>query len=72
MYLKVSASPRSKREEVAEKGSTLLIKVREPAERNRANTRVREIVAERYGVPVSQVRIVNGHHSSSKLLSVPD
>ena len=72
MYLKVVITPSARREKVTEDGKALRIEVREPAERNLANTRVREIVAERLGVSVKQVRIINGHQSRSKLLSVQE
>ena len=72
MYLKVVITPSARREKVTEDGKALRIEVREPAERNLANTRVREIVAERLGVSVKQVRIINGHNSRSKLLSVQE
>lgn len=71
-YLKVLVTAGAKRESVEEKGSALHISVKEPAERNLANTRVRELVAARLSVSSAQVRIINGHHSRSKLLSVPD
>ncbi len=71
-YLKVIATPGARREKVEEKARALHIAVKEPAEQNRANMRVREIVAARLGVPVAQVKIINGHHGHSKLLSVPD
>jgi uncharacterized protein YggU (UPF0235/DUF167 family) len=44
------------------------ISVREKAERNMANTRVLELVATHFKIPVNKVRIVNGHHHPSKLL----
>jgi len=44
--------------------------VREKAARNMANGRVLELVAAHFGVPVSKVRIVNGHRHPSKLLIV--
>ncbi len=72
MYLKVIVTPGAKRESVAEKGDALLIAVREPAERNLANTRVRELVALHQRAPLGNVRIVSGHRSRSKMLSVPD
>ena len=72
MYLKVFVTPKARRERVEEKGETLLIRVREPAEGNRANTRVRELVAARFKVPVGEVRIVTGHRSRGKLLSVKE
>jgi len=46
------------------------ISVCEKAERNMANARVLEIVAEHFKVPVNKVRIVNGHRHPSKLLVV--
>ena len=44
--------------------------VKEPAERNMANARVRGLVAGYFKVPVGKVRIVSGHHSPSKILSI--
>lgn len=48
------------------------VSVREKAERNMANSRVLEILAEHFGIAKSKVRIVNGHRSPSKLLVVED
>jgi len=46
------------------------ISVREKAERNMANTRVLELVAEYFKLSKNKVRIVNGHKHPSKLLVV--
>lgn len=46
------------------------ISVREKAQRNEANTRVLEMVAGHFKVPVNKVRIVNGHRHPSKLLAI--
>lgn len=46
------------------------ISVKEKAKANMANTRVLELVASHFKVPISKVRIVNGHHHPSKLLIV--
>lgn len=70
MYIKVFVTPGAKKEKVEEKGDTLAISVREPASGNRANDRVREIVALREGVAVGKVRILTGHRSRSKMVSV--
>lgn len=48
------------------------ISVKEKAEKNMANKRILELVAEHFRVPVNKVRIVNGHRSPSKLLVVGD
>ena len=76
MYLKALVQASAKRERVevrpgkAGAGEELLIFVKEPAERNLANTRVRELVAEHLKVPLAKVRIMSGHHSPSKMLSI--
>ncbi|OGG40438.1 hypothetical protein A2118_02890 [Candidatus Kaiserbacteria bacterium GWA2_50_9] len=70
MFIKIFVTPGAKKEKVEEKGETLAISVREPATGNRANTRVREIIAERCGAPVGKVRILTGHRSRAKMISV--
>lgn len=70
MYLKVFVTPGARKEAVEEVGDTLRIAVREPAEQNRANMRVRELVALRLGLPFGKVRILTGHRSRSKMMSI--
>ena len=70
MYLKVFVTPGTRQEKVEEKGETLTISVREPASGNRANDRVREIIAMRQRVPFGKVRILTGHRSRTKMISV--
>lgn len=70
MYIKVFVTPGAKKEKVEEKGETLLISVREPAMGNRANDRVRELIALREGKPLGKVRILTGHRSRVKMVSI--
>lgn len=70
MYIKVLVTPDAKHEKIEEDGEELLISVREPAVGNRANNRVRELVALHFGQPLSAVRILTGHHSRGKMVSV--
>ena len=70
MFIKVFVTPGAKRERIEEKGDTLLISVREPASGNRANDRVRAIIAERLHTPFGKVRILTGHRSRAKMISV--
>ncbi|OGG72455.1 hypothetical protein A3A38_02110 [Candidatus Kaiserbacteria bacterium RIFCSPLOWO2_01_FULL_53_17] len=72
MYAKVFVTPGAKKEKVEEgkKEGELKISVREPAQRNLANTRVRELLAARFRVPLARVRILSGHHSPRKLFSI--
>jgi uncharacterized protein YggU (UPF0235/DUF167 family) len=71
-YLKVFVTAGAKRESVEEKGSALAVAVKEPAQGNHANARVRELVAARLGVPLAHVRIMSGHHTRAKMLSIRD
>ncbi|MFA6519513.1 MAG: DUF167 domain-containing protein [Candidatus Paceibacterota bacterium] len=70
MFIKVFVTPGAKKEKIEEKGDTLRISVREPATQNLANTRVRELVAERFKAPLGKVRILTGHRSRAKMISV--
>lgn len=46
------------------------IAVRQKAEQNQANMRVRELIARVYEVPIGKVRIHSGHHAPGKILLV--
>jgi uncharacterized protein YggU (UPF0235/DUF167 family) len=71
MYIKVKVTPGAKKEEIKKKGEdTYVISVRQKAERNMANDRIREIIASIFGVSVKNTRIVSGHQSPSKILNV--
>ena len=71
MYIKVHAIAGAKKEElIVEKPNYFKIFVREKAERNAANGRIIELIARQYGVTAKKVRIISGHHSPSKLLSI--
>ncbi len=71
MYIRVHAIPGSRRERIVkEDETTFRIEIREPAERNLANKRIREILAEKFGVLPAQVTMLTGHRSSSKMYSI--
>lgn len=71
MYIKVKVLPKSKKEEIVKKNKdSFVISVKEPAERNLANKRVCQIIAGYFNINEGKVRIVNGHHSSGKILSI--
>lgn len=71
MYIKVRAKTKAKKEElVVKKPDHFEVSVKEKAERNMANERIIELVASHFVIPVGKVRIVSGHHSPSKILSV--
>lgn len=71
MYIKVRATTKAREEKIEKKSPDHYnIWVKEPAEMNLANRRILELVAVEFGLPANKVRIINGHHSPSKILSV--
>ena len=71
MYIKVRVIAKARKEAITKKTKdSYNISVKEPAERNLANGRVCELIAVELCVPTKAVRIVSGHHSPSKILSV--
>ena len=71
MYIRVRVKAGARKERVAKVDDTEWeITVREPAERNLANGRIREILAGAYGARPEDVRIVSGHHSPTKIFDV--
>ena len=73
MYIRVRVTAGAKKESLERSLNDLfLVSVKEPAEQNRAKVRVMELVAEHFGVNQKQIRIISGHHSSGKVLSIPD
>jgi len=71
MYIKVKVTAGAKKEMIIKKSEDHFdISVKEPAERNLANKRVLELVREYFRVYNGNVRIVSGHHSPSKIISI--
>ena len=71
MYIKVRVIAGSRIEEIIKNSADhYIIRVREKAVRNMANTRLLEILNEMF--PDKSVRIIHGHHESSKLVAIED
>lgn len=71
MYIKVRVQAGAKNEKITKKSKdTYIISVKEKAERNLANRRICEIMANIFKIPTKSVRIISGHQSPSKILSV--
>ena len=69
--VRVAVHPDARREYIKEgKRDAFDIAVKEPAEGNRANARVRELIAHYFSVPLKKVRIVAGHKRPRKRLTV--
>lgn len=73
MYIKVRVTVGAKKELVKPiSKSSYTIHTKEPAERNLANAKVRELLARELGIEKAKIKIINGHHSPSKLISIQE
>ncbi len=68
MYIRVRVKAGARKETFIETGDrAYAIAVREPAERNLANGRVRTLLSLHFGFSEGRIRLVSGHHSPQKL-----
>ncbi len=71
MLLRVKVKPSSKREEVRRISETEYeVRVGAPPEGGKANEKLREILADFFGVPKGRVKILRGHTSRIKLVEI--
>ena len=71
MHIAVKVTPQARRESVvALADGALSISVKEKPERGAANGRVRELLADYFGVPLSRVNMIKGHRAHNKLFSI--
>lgn len=70
MKIQVRVKPNSKAEEVRQEGDSLIVKVKEPPKEGKANEAVLKLLAQHFGVPQSQVRIISGFKGKNKVFQI--
>lgn len=71
MYIKIKVSAGAKKETFRKKSEDHFeISVKEEAKQNMANRRVVEVVARELRIPKEKIKIISGHHSPGKILSI--
>jgi uncharacterized protein (TIGR00251 family) len=70
MRIQVKVKPNSRTEEVSQEENSFTVKVKEPAREGKANQAVIKLLADHFGVPQSQVRILSGFGSRNKTVEV--
>lgn len=71
MYIKLTVIAGANKESFIKKNKDHFdVFVKEKAERNMANTKAIELVADYFKLPKNKVRIINGHTHKSKLLTL--
>jgi len=72
MKIQVKVKPSSKTEDISREGYSFIVKVKEPPKEGKANQAVIKLLAEHFGVPQSQVRILSGFRSRNKIIEVAE
>ena len=72
MKIQVKVKPGSKTEELSREGNSFIIKVKEPPKEGKANQIVIKLLAEHFGIPQSQVRILSGFRNRNKVIEVAE
>jgi uncharacterized protein (TIGR00251 family) len=72
MKIQVKVKPNSRTEELSQEGDSFIVKVKEPPKEGKANQAVIRLLAEHFGVPQSQVRIISGIRSRNKIVEVAE
>jgi hypothetical protein len=70
MEIQVKVKPSSRREELSQDGDGFIARVKEPPKEGKANMAVIKLLAEHFGVSQSQVKIIGGLRSRSKLIKI--
>ena len=71
MYIKIEVTAGARTENLKKISSdTFVVSVKEKAEQNQANRRVLELVRQEFGEKNLIVKIVSGHHSPHKIISI--
>jgi uncharacterized protein YggU (UPF0235/DUF167 family) len=72
MLIKIKVTAHAKHDSIEKTTKGLNITVRTKAENNMANDRVREMLSMHFDVPLNKIKIISGHKSNNKTISVLD
>jgi uncharacterized protein (TIGR00251 family) len=70
--IKVKVKPNSRTEELRREGDSFIAEVKEPPKEGKANQAVIKLLAQHFGIPQSQVRILSGFRSRNKVFEVAE
>jgi uncharacterized protein (TIGR00251 family) len=70
MKIQIKVKPNSRIEELIQEGDSFTVKVKEPPKEGKANRAVIKLLAEHFGVPQKQVKILSGFRSKNKVVDI--
>jgi len=68
--VQVKVKPNSKTEELVQEGDGFIARVKEPPKEGKANQAVIKLLAQHFGISLSQVRITSGFNSRNKVIEI--
>jgi len=68
--VQVKVKPNSKTEELVQEGDSFIARVKEPPKEGKANQAVIKLLAQHFGISLSQVRITSGFNSRNKVIEI--
>jgi len=72
MKIQVKVKPNSRTEEVSQESGSYIVRVKAPPREGKANLAVIKLLAEHFGVPKSQIRILSGFGGRNKVIEVEE
>ena len=72
MKVQVKVKPNSKTDELVQEGDSFIARVKEPPKEGKANQAVIKLLAQYFGISLSQVRITSGFNSRNKVIEISD
>ena len=70
MKVLIKVKPNSKDEGIAQEGDILTVRVRELPRDGKANQAVIKLLAQHFGIPRSQIKILSGLRSKNKIIEL--
>lgn len=71
VLIHIKIFPDSKEDTVETKSdNSYIVRVREKAERNAANIKMKELLSKHFNVDLGKVKIITGHHAPSKIIEI--
>ena len=70
MKISVKVKPNSKSEKIEKTGETYILYVKEPAQEDRANLAVINLLSEYFKLPKSRISILKGKKSRQKIVEI--
>ena len=70
MLLHIKVNPGSNEESLTKRGNTIIVKLKQKAEKGKANLALLRLLSKQFSTPIKDIRIVRGIKSRNKVVVV--